>query len=262
MGAVVQGAARPRSVRAEPGAHMGRAAHRAADLHGRAGGDTAVAGIRDDRPQSVSLSGGAVDRDAMSGDLHAHLVVVTPAVGVEGHAVVVERLALVGRLFGMQETRLDVLVVHRDEAVLGRAVDREEVDAVVMLADLVLLLGAGVGAGPIGRQLPGNRHAHRAQHLDAVPFRHDHRVLKADGDRREADQAGQALRQGRLARERSADEARGEGAQPPHQEPATGDTRLHHLIEVAVGRGVARGARRRAHAPSPGCGRGSRVRSL
>jgi hypothetical protein len=99
----------------------------------------------------------------------------------------------------MQEARLDILVVHRDDAILGGAVDREEVDPVVVLADLLLLLGAGVGAGAVGGHVARDRLAGRAEDLEAVAFGDDDGVVVADRHGLEADQGRCGLRQRRLA---------------------------------------------------------------
>ena len=125
----------------------------------------------------------------MRGDLHAHLVVVAHAVGVVDDATLVVRHAFVAFLLGVQESRLDIFVVQDEQAILGGlAVDWEEVDPVMALADLMLLLGAGIGTGSVGGHVARDRLAGRAEDLEAVAFGNDHSVLEAHRHGREADE--------------------------------------------------------------------------
>jgi len=152
----------------------------------------------------------------------------------------VVRDALVARLLGVQEARLDVFVVHADQAVFrGLAVDREVVDPVMVPADLVLLLRAGVGTRAEGGHVARDRRAGRGEDLEAVALRDHHGVVEADGNRLEADQAGGRAGQRRLAAHAAADQPGGDRGQAARHEAAAGDARLHDLVEIAVGGGVA-----------------------
>jgi hypothetical protein len=235
MGAVVHRAAGHGAVGAVLGAHMGRAAHRAADLHRRAGGDAAVARILHDGPGAVGLLRGAVDRHAVR--------VRSPCAPRRRRAcrrrrrprrVAVDRLALVARLLGMEEARLDVFVVHRDDAVLGRAVDREEVHPVMVLADL---------HAPARRRCwrRGGRRACRPRSArprrrapGPVALGHDDGVVHADRDGvKPRSPPEEDCASARLA-ESGAEEAGRDRGEAAHQEAAALHAGVHHLVEVRL----------------------------
>ena len=177
----------------------------------------------------------------MRRDLHPHLVVVALAVGVVDDEHVVDRGALVAGLFGVEEARLYVFVVDADDAVGGRAVDGEIVDPVMMLADLVFHLGAGVGAGAIGGHVARDGRARGTQHLIAVALGQNDRVVEADGHGLETDEArGRGrLRERRAPRQRPANQARRDRGEAADQKAPTRHARLHDLVEIAVVRRVA-----------------------
>ncbi len=239
--AVVQRAAAHGAVGAVFGDDVRRAAHRAADLDGRAAGHLAVARVLDDRPAAVGLLGGAVNGDAVRCNFHAHLVIVAHPIGVVDDVARADRLALVARLLGMQEARLDVFVIEADDAVLGGAVDREEVDAVVVLADLVLLLGTGVGTGAERRHVARDGLAHRTQDLKAVALGHDDGVLEADRHGLEAEECALRgrLRQRRLAGEGGAEQAGGDGGEAADEETPALHAAVDHLVEIGIVRSIA-----------------------
>ena len=167
-----------------------------------------------------------------------HFVIVALAIGVIDDRAHVDFHALV--LFGVQEARLDIFVIEHQKAVLGRAVDREEVHAVMVLADLFGLFSAAV-CGRKGGHVAGDRLAPGAKHLHIVTLGHGHRVLEAHRNRREAEQrCGRGrLRERALGRQRVAEQSGRDGGQTAHQEVPALQVRIHHLVEVAVVRGVA-----------------------
>jgi hypothetical protein len=159
--AVVQRAAGRLAGRAVLGLDEIRAADRARDLHRRQAVDAAVVRILDHTPATVGALGDADDADPVGGDFLQDLVGVAAAVLVRRHITGIERLA--GRCL-VHEARLDIFVVEDEQAVLRAAVDREEVHAVMVRADLHGLLlarvvervgghGAGDGCAPGDQRL-------------------------------------------------------------------------------------------------------------
>jgi hypothetical protein len=92
----------------------------------------------------------------------------------------------------MKRALVDVLVVHHQQP-LGTAVtagfliNREEVHAIMVHADLLLLVGTGIGAiGTIHRILASDRRAPGQEGLGCITLRHDHTILGGDRHSTEA----------------------------------------------------------------------------
>ena len=233
VGAVVQRAEHTRAAGVGLGLHQRVAGGRAADLHRRVAGDAAVVlRVEDDLPLVAVLTD--VDhRGAVRVLRLQHLVG-----GPRGHEVGAEQVLVVA-----------VLVVHHQQAFLARlAVNREEVHAVVVVADLARLFGAGVGAVRLPHRRVGEQGiAPGREGLRAVAFGNDDGVAAGGGDRREADLRRGArtvvaiagahvlVRLGRgLGGERRREEGGGAEAEAALQEAAARHHAVHDALEVLV----------------------------
>jgi hypothetical protein len=170
------------------------------------------------------------------------------AVGVLRDAHVVERRR--GTLAQDVPVAAELMVEHQ-QAVVVRAVDREEREAVVADAELLGLVGS-VRRPAECRPARLQRVAPRHQHLEFVVGR-DRRPGAAavvDRDRRETDQV--TLRCGSGGSKRARREERGSTCQPAAQHLAPREAYAQDRVERAVARGVGwHVVMRLRHGPGP-----------
>ena len=167
VGAVVLRATGGGAVGAVQGLEQGMAARRADHLHRRGGGDAAVVAAGHHLPVAEAVAADLDDGHAVGVDFLAHFL------GRGAQAV------QCGRSVGVQQRRVDVLVVEHQQAVVGAApatvtaVDGEEVHAVMVHADLFgLVLGAVAGVLEEGREASADRRAPGHEDAGAVAGRH------------------------------------------------------------------------------------------
>ena len=127
------------------------AARRAADLHGRSAGDSAVSGARQYRPLAIQAAAYFHHGNAVGVDFLAHFF---GAAAFAGHQ---------GRAIGVQQGCIDVFVVEYQQAVIAflaaaLCVNREEMHAVMVHAQLLgLILGAVAAIVQVSRVVAGDR---------------------------------------------------------------------------------------------------------
>jgi hypothetical protein len=189
IGAIVQGAQHLGATGVGGRAHQRMSRRRALQRHGRVAMDAAVVGrLLDMRPRPVGGPPDMDHADAMRGlRLARHLQR--------------ERREPVGRAGGggdgVEILGVDVLVVHDQQAFVAAVAERvagriegEEAHAVVVVADLLLLVGGAVaGVGLPGRCRRGERLAPGQEGARQVACRDGDRVGGGRGDAAEADHA-------------------------------------------------------------------------
>jgi hypothetical protein len=172
-GAVVEGAERQPPGRVGRRLHHRVAGRRPADRERRVRREAPRVARRPHRLPAVALEPHLADRDAVRGLALLHLLG-----GPRLHAA------------GVQQAVVGVLVVHHEQAARRAALEREEVDAVVVHAHLHGLLGGGV-AGVVLERRHVAGHADRLAPGDegrgGVPLGHDEAVAGAWGDGLEAE---------------------------------------------------------------------------
>ena len=137
---------------------------------------------------------------------------------------------------GVQQAVVGVFVVHHQQAAPA-AVERVEVDAVMVHAHLQRLVGGAVGGvGPPGRHLAG--HAHRLapgrEGLGHIAFRHHQGIAGAGRNRLEAELGRAAHRTGAAAQAGERGRAGQAQATAQHHAPR----RVGHVVDARIGRAV------------------------
>jgi hypothetical protein len=140
---------------------------------------------------------------------------------------------------GVQQAVVGVLMVHREQAMGGAALERIEVDAVVVHAHLHFLLGRRVG----GVGAPGGhvaRHADRLapgrDHARHIALGHDERVGAGGGHALEAEPGARTRHPGATGGQRAEERAEGR-AQRELQHAAP--RRIGHAVDVGIGGAIA-----------------------
>jgi hypothetical protein len=216
------------------------AADRAGDRHLGRRGDAAVVAAAQDAPFAAELAD--LDHaDAVGCDFLAHLVGVADAADGD-------------RAVRMHGVLVDVFVVHHQQAVLvaitvAHARHREVVHAVVVHADLLFLLGAGVQtAVEIGRITAGERLAPGQDRFGDVAFGDHDGVVAADRHGGESERLGQCLRlrarhacnRGGLGQTGRREHAAGDGkSQTTTENLAPAQARAQDVAEMRVGGAIA-----------------------
>ena len=182
--AVVQRTAGHGAVGAVQGLDEIAAANRAVDLHRRQGGDATVHAVGLHAPLIVGALDDAYHGNTVGVHFLAHFVSRTQTANQRRRGTTGERNTLSR---GVHQTRLNVLVVEHQQAVFRAVIDRVEVHTIVVRANLLGLIIAGVvhrkrRKATQDRCTPGNNH------LVAVTLGHDDFIGGADGNSGKAQQ--------------------------------------------------------------------------